>query len=368
MSQNRRNRLGTRFLPFAGRGRPGAAPGSSPGIEAYLDAAPAKETGFTVIDYGPGVHQERRFSSIGEVLACARPEGAAVRWININGLDAGVVDRLRQELQLHTLAAEDILNTHQRPKLDLYEDHLFLVLRQFRSKEGEHREEQVSVISQGGLLITLQEEAGDIFDPLRQRLQRDNSRFRRFGSEYLLYALLDSIVDHVFPITEAIAQRMEAVEQAIASEPAPEIQTTIFSLRREISLLRRAVWPMREIVDGLLRDESGRLPEELMPFYRDVLDHAVQAVEVMEAQREALASLADFYQSSLGNRMNEIMKVLTIMASFFIPVTFLAGIYGMNFEVMPELQWRYGYAGFWLVCILMIVSLWIYFRKKGWLR
>lgn len=368
MSENRRHRLGTRFLPFAGRANPGPAPGSPPGIEAYLDAVPVKESGFTVIDYGPGVHEKRRFTSIEEVLACARPAGGTVRWINVDGLDAAVVDRLRQEMQLHTLAAEDILNTRQRPKLDLYEDHLFLVARQFWSREGGHREEQVSILCGTGFLITLQEEEGDIFEPVRQRLQRETSRFRRFGSEYLLYALLDSIVDHVFPLTEAIAQRMEAVEEAIASEPEPGIQATIFSMRREISLLRRAVWPLREIVDGILRDESSRLPEELRPFFRDVLDHAVQAVEVMEVQREALASLADFYQSSLGNRMNEVMKVLTLMASFFIPVTFLAGIYGMNFEVMPELQWRYGYAAFWLICILMISSLWFYFRKKGWLR
>jgi magnesium transporter len=321
-----------------------------------------------VIDYGPGVHEERRFSSVDDALEHARPEGAAVRWINVDGLDAGVVDRLRHEFHLHTLAAEDIINTRQRPKLDLYEDHLFLVLRQFWRKDGGHREEQISVLCRSGLLITLQEEPGDIFDPLRQRLQRENSRFRRFGSEYLLYALIDSIVDHVFPITEGIAQRMEEVEEAIAADPVPEIQTRIFSMRREISLLRRAVWPMREVVDGLLRDESARIPEELLPFFRDVLDHAVQAVEVMEAQREALTSLADFYQSSLGNRMNEVMKVLTVMASFFIPVTFLAGIYGMNFEGMPELQWRYGYAAFWVLCIGMISSLWIYFRKKGWLR
>ena len=187
------------------------------------------------------------------------------------------------------------------------------------------------------------------------------------GAGYLLYALLDAVVDHTFPILESYGDMLEELEAAVLDNPRPEIQQKIHRIKRELGMLRRVLWPLREVVNDLHRGDNDEIPDSVTPFLRDVYDHAVQVMEIVESYREQAGGLNDLYMSAISNRMNEIMKVLTIMASFFIPITFVAGVYGMNFEYIPELAWKYSYAGFWGVCISIVLGLLVFFWRRGWL-
>ncbi len=318
-------------------------------------------------DYGVDKVNFVESGDLEKLCSAARPEGSTVRWINVDGLHPYVVNRLRQAYGFHTLAAEDVLRTSQRPKLETFDNHLFVVVRMLTLKEGVLRQEQVSIFLFKDTLITFQEAKGDVWDPIRQRLQKKGSRLRSMGSAYLLYTLLDAVVDHTFPLLESYGDLLEEMEVAVIDDPKPDIQRQIHRIKRELVVLRRVLWPLREVVNELHRDETERIPKEVKTFMRDVYDHAVQVMEIIETYREQAGGLNDLYMSAVSNRMNEIMKVLTIMASFFIPITFVAGVYGMNFEHIPELAWKYGYPTFWIVCLSVISGLLIFFRRKGWL-
>jgi magnesium transporter len=344
------------------------APGSSPGIEHYLKGEHGEiPVSFTCIDYGPELHEVKTFNSADELLAAPRPAGCTVRWVNIDGLNPLVVDQVCREMGIHTLAAEDVLNTTQRPKLETFDDHLLVVIRQIRLHSERLKNEQVSLFCFRDLVISFQEEPGDVFDPVRKRLEKPGSRFRTSMADYLLYTLIDSIVDHLFPLLEGYSSALEDLEVEISETPRPSSQRRLFAMKRDLALQRRAIWPIREVVDGLYRDESGLITPKLKTFLRDVQDHAMQVIDLLESYRETASGLNDLYQSSVGNRMNEIMKVLTIMASFFIPITFIAGVYGMNFEYIPELGWHYSYFVFWSVCLSVTAGLAFYFWRKGWI-
>jgi magnesium transporter len=310
-------------------------PGQAAGIESFAD-----------IDKPPGPDEVRiawtDFSverietvpegSIDQLVAAPRPEWAAARWINVDGLHPYIVNRLRSMHAIHTLAAEDVLRTAQRPKLESYESGLFVVARMLALQEGSLRQEQVSFFLFEDTLITFQESKGDVWDPIRARLQKAGSRLRTFGPAYLMYALLDALVDHCFPILETYGEILEDLEDSVVRDPQPEAQRQIHRIKRELSVLRRVLWPLREVINELQREETEEIPAAVKPYFRDVYDHAVQVMDIVETYREQASSLNDLYMSSVANRMNEIMKVLTIMASFFIPITFVAGVYGMNFE------------------------------------
>jgi len=347
-----------------------AAPGTRPGIESFesIDQPPAPEViRIQWHDYGPGSVVFEESGDLEKLCNAKRPEGSSVRWINVDGLHPYVVNRLRQSYGIHTLAAEDVLRTSQRPKLEAFENHLFIVVRMLTMHEGVLRQEQVSIFLFKDTLITFQESIGDVWDPIRQRLQKNNSRLRSMGPSYLLYALLDAVVDHTFPILETYGELLEELESAVIDDPNPDIQRRIHRIKRELVALRRVLWPLREVVNELHREDMEEIPAEVRTFMRDVYDHAVQVMEIIETYREQAGGLNDLYMSAVSNRMNEIMKVLTIMASCFIPITFVAGVYGMNFEHIPELGWKYGYPSFWIVCIAVITGLLIFFRRKGWL-
>jgi len=343
-------------------------PGAAPGIEAYLnrkgDPVPVQ---VTCLEYGERHCHNREFASVEAALGAPRDPAASVRWLNVYGLDPEAVDRICRHFHIHTLSAEDVLNTSQRPKLEVFEDHLFVVIRQIQIREERLRNEQLAVFCFGDTILAFHEQPGDIFDPVRKRIEKPTSRFRERGTDYLLYAIIDSVVDHLYPLLEGYGLALEELEEEISHNPRPSSQRRLFSMKRDLSLLRRAIWPIREVVDNLYRDESGHLPDSLNAFLRDVQDHAMQVLDLLESYRETASGLSDLYQSSVGNRMNEIMKVLTIMASFFIPVTFIAGVYGMNFEHIPELHWRYSYFVFWGVCLLLTCGLALYFWRKGWI-
>ncbi|MFP4540633.1 MAG: magnesium/cobalt transporter CorA [Opitutales bacterium] len=345
-------------------------PGSSPGIESIPEIHTPPSPGAVRVrctDYAQETVEVHEIDDLIAFLEAPRPAGAKVRWLNFDGLHPWVVDQVRRHFGFHTLAAEDVLRVPQRPKVESYEDHLFIVVRMLLLKDEQAASEQVGIFLYGDTLITFQERAGDVWDPVRQRLQSSDSRLRQQDVSYLLYALLDAVVDHCFPILESYGDHLEKLEDEIMFNATTRVQRRIHAVKRELSLLRRVLWPTREVVSHLLREEGTELTDYAKTYMRDVYDHTIQVMDVVETYREMAASLSDLYMSVVSNRMNEVMKVLTIMASFFIPITFVAGVYGMNFEHMPELGWKYSYAVFWLVCLGMSAGLGVYFYRKRWI-
>ena len=350
--------------------RPRLPPGSTPGIESVVDVddPPAAGTvGIQSVDYGPDRAEFITPPDLNAFLDKPRPDWCRVRWLNVDRLHPYVVNRLRLRFGFHTLAAEDVLRVPQRPKLENYDGHLFIVARMLTLKDGALASEQVSIFLFKDTLITFQEAAGDIWEPIRQRVQKQGSRLRTFDASYLLYALLDAVVDHCFPILESYGELLEGLEDEVVENPTPRVQRRLHGIKRELAQLRRVIWPLREVVNELHREETDEIAPAVKAYMRDVYDHAVQVMDIVESCREIAAGLNDLYMSAVSNRMNEIMKVLTIMASFFIPITFVAGVYGMNFENLPELHWKYSYAVFWVICLSIIASLAFFFYRKGWI-
>ena len=344
-------------------------PGQSPGIENMegVNQAPEPETvrvqwcdySETKIEWHEGEMDEFHVSK--------RPVWAGQRWVNVTGLHPHAVNQLRQKYQFHTLAAEDVMLTSQRPKTEVFDRYIFTVLRMMRM-EGEHLvQEQVSMFLFEKTIITFQELPGDVWGPIRERLNRGGARLRTYPISYLFYAQLDAVVDHFFPILESYGQKLEDLEEQVLDDPGPKVQQAIHGIKRELSILRRVMWPLREVANELHRSENSLVSFEVRTFLRDVYDHALQIIEIVEMHREQAGSLNDLYMSAVGNRMNEIMKVLTIMAPFFIPITFVAGVYGMNFEHIPELGWHYSYFVFWGVCLSIVTGLGVFFWRRGWI-
>lgn len=343
-------------------------PGAAPGIEHLLASAPDQAPERVArVDYGPECHESRDNLSLDEALDEARPAGATIRWVNVDGPGPAAMDAICRRFGVHALSAEDLLNPLQRPKFEAFDDYLLVLVRQARLASDRLKNEQTGILCFGDLLITIQEEPGDVFDPVRRRIENASSRFRRSGPEYLLYALVDCIVDHLFPILESYGAAMEDLEEAILRSAGPPEQQRLFALKHDLSVQRRLLWPTREVLDGLIRSDSPLLGPDVKTYLRDVHDHAMQLLDIVETYRETASGLGDLYQSVVSNRMNETMKVLTLMASFFIPITFLAGVYGMNFEHIPELGWSFAYPAFWGVCFAVTAFLAWFFRRKGWL-
>ncbi|MHC5004499.1 MAG: magnesium/cobalt transporter CorA [Planctomycetota bacterium] len=359
-----RRRRSLHIPAFRIRKPPGTAPGT---IE--VDPAAPKPV-ITVIGYGPDAMEEQRVDSVEQI-----PELLGrwpVVWINVDGLgDRDVVARLGEILRLHPLALEDVVNVHQRAKVEPYEDHLFVVARMAR--QGERLEtEQVSFFVGSGFLLTFQERVGDDFDLVRQRIRSGRKRIRGAGPDYLCYALLDALVDAYFAVLEGFSERLQALEDRALGSPDKSTAGDIHEIRRELLRVRRAIWPHREALSSLLRDELAGVSETTRLHLRDVYDHAIQIIDMVETYREIASGLMDLYLSGVSNRLNEIMKVLTIFAAIFIPLSFIAGIYGMNFDTespwnMPELSWSLGYPFAIGLMVLTATSLLAYFWFKGWI-
>jgi magnesium transporter len=343
-------------------------PGAAPGIEQYLNkpetSGPVR---ITCITYDKDSLTTEQFATPADLFSSYDPSDGKYRWINVDGLSPVAINDISTHFGIHTLAAEDVLNVNQRPKIEAFENHLMIVARQIQLIEKSLNNEQIAFFLFEHTLVSFQEVEGDVFDPVRKRLEAKQSRFRTLGPAYLLYALIDTITDHIFPLLEAYGMVLDDLEEEIIAKPVPSSQQRLFSIKRDLSMLRRAIWPMREVIDHLIRDDSKLLKKDIRAYLRDVQDHIMQILDLAETFRETAAGLNDLYQSSVGNKMNETMKVLTIMASFFIPITFIAGVYGMNFEHMPELAWPYAYPTFWTVCSTVTIGLAIYFWKKGWI-
>lgn len=299
-------------------------------------------------------------------------ESPQVSWVNVDGLhDTDCIASMGEAFEVHPLTLEDLLNTGHRPKFEEYEKYIFGVMKMIRWDEaaGEVRVEQLSLILGEGYLLTYQEQPGDVFDPVRERIRHSRGRIRKLGSDYLAFALMDAVVDNYMVVLEHLGQELESIEEALEDgHPQPELLKRIHNLKREMIFVRRAVWPIREGLGGLSRGESPLVKDETQAFFRDLYDHTIQVVDTLENMRDMASSLQDLYLSLVSNRMNEVMKVLTIMATIFIPLTFIAGIYGMNFEVMPELHWEWGYPAVWVVMIASGLAMVAFFRRKGWFQ
>ena len=290
-------------------------------------------------------------------------------WLNVTGVhDVEAVGRVGASLGLHPLVLADVVNTHQRPKAEAHHDYIFAVLKMVRwLGDGEQFDvEQVSLILGKNWVVTFQERPGDVFDTVRARLREGKGRIRTVGVDYLFYALLDVIVDHYFLAIEALSDATESLEEEVLETPTRDTLGRIHSLRQEALALRRAAWPLRELIQTIIREESDLVHDSTRPYLRDIYDHVVQVIDTVETQREILGGYQDLYLSSLSNRMNEVMKVLTVMSTLFIPMTFLAGIYGMNFEYMPELKWQWGYPALWGSMGVIAVGMLTFFRRRGW--
>ncbi len=342
---------------------PNLVVGSPPGTLAQTAVGTQSVVQLTA--YGPDELIEREVEDIGEVGECVGQW--PVTWVNVAGLgDLDVLAQLAEVFGLHRLALEDVTSVRQRPKVEEYEGGLFIVARMLSMGEW-LKNEQFSMFLGEGFVLTFQETRGDCFDAMRERLRADKGRVRGAGADYLAYALLDALVDSYFPLVEAIGDRLDELEDAILEKADMAAASGLHSRKRMLRQFRRAAWPLREAINILLHDECPLITKETRVYMRDCYDHCVQALDLVEMYRELASDLMNLHLTVVSNRMNEIMKVLTIIATIFIPLSFIAGVYGMNFVGMPELKWRWGYPLCLAVMATAASGMLLYFRRKGWL-
>lgn len=339
--------------------------GLPPGTLVHVGEKRAEKVRITIIDYDERQFQEKDAENVEECFPFK--DEPTVTWINIDGLhQLDIIEKLGKRFDLHPLLQEDILNTEQRPKMEDFESHIFIVLKMLYY-DGEVKSEQVSIILGRNFVISFQETEGDVFNLIRERIRNGKGRIRRMGSDYLAYALIDAIVDNYFIILEKFGGNIEDLEEELVTNPTLETLQIIHTLKRELILLRKTIWPLREVISSLQRVESQLIVESTEIYLRDVYDHTIQVIDTIESYRDMVSGMLDIYLSSISNKMNEVMKLLTIIATIFIPLTFLAGIYGMNFQYMPELEWRWGYFAVWIIMLAVGLSMVVYFRRKRWL-
>ena len=325
----------------------------------------AEKVRITVFDYTPESFTEFECQTIEE---CAKyQETESVTWINIDGVgDVDILEKLGKIFNIHPLALEDIQDVEQRSKLEKYDDYL-LILVKLLDFDKLMMDEQVSILLGKKYVISIQEKRGDCFDGLRDRIRTKKGHVRTLGADYLAYAMLDVITDELFPIMEDFGERLERIEANIVKNPQPKQLQWILQTKRDLLLLRRSVWPHMEIVSKLKDEEYQNIQPSTKRYLRDCHDHTFQIIDMAETYRDVNSGLQDLYMSSISNRMNEVMKVLTIIATIFIPLSFVTGLYGMNFTNMPEIDWQWGYPFAWAVMIGMVIVMFIYFKRKNWI-
>ncbi len=342
----------------------GLPPGSLVHIGEKLSAA----TKITLIDYDGDHHLEKNIDHIEELRAFK--DRQTVSWVHIEGIhDTRVLEQLGDVFGLHPLILEDILNTDQRPKMQDMGDYMFIVLKRFCNNCDEHGDisaEQISVVLGPNYVISLQERTDALLDPIREHIKASKGRIRKAGADYLAYSIIDVVVDSYFGILETLGDKIEIEEDGLVNNPEPSTLRAIQNLKRDMIFLRKSIWPLRETVSALERSESPLIQDATGIYLKDIYDHAIQVIDTVETYREMLSGMIDIYLSSLSNRMNQVMKVLTIIATIFIPLTFLAGVYGMNFKHFPELEWHWGYLFFWIISMTIAVVMLILFKRKKW--
>jgi magnesium transporter len=342
--------------------------GLSPGTVVRVGDVPPKPAIVSLISYDDKHCIEKKDITIAEALPPKDQTG--VTWINVDGVhNTSIVEAIGAHFNLHPLVLEDIVTSGQRPKLEDYTDYLFVTLKilSIDPQVKEVSSDELSLLLGPNYVITLHETEKDIFDPVRERIRKGSGRLQKSGSDYLAYALIDSVVDNYFSVFENLGEYFEDLQDNVVQDPSPQTLQAIQHFRNELILLRKSVWPVRDVINGLQRSDSPLMSRTTEVYLRDVHDHTIQIIDTIETFRDMLSGMLDIYLSSASNRLNSVMKVLTIIATIFIPLTFFAGVYGMNFKFMPELEWRWGYPLLWVVMVTIAVSMLIWFRRKKWL-
>ncbi|MGD9949775.1 MAG: magnesium/cobalt transporter CorA [Desulfobulbus sp.] len=346
---------------------PSKKAGLPPGTLVHVGSSPAHTGRITLTSYTSDHCEEFPVQSLEDILQ-HRGCGNSL-WVQCEGLNIlELVEAIGRELQVHPLVLEDILNTHQRPKFEEYENYLFFVVKILRcSPELRVEHEQISILLFPDMVVTFREKAGEMFTGLKQRLNATQGRIRSLGPDYLAYAIIDLVVDHYFILADTLEDAIENIELELLAKPQAQIFTTIQLLKRELVFIRKAITPIREVLLAIQRSESPLIQPRTQPYFRDVFDHSLRIIDIMDSYRDLINGMLEIYLSSISNRMNEIMKVMTVFATIFIPLTFLVGVYGMNFDHMPELHWKWGYPILWGLFFCIPAGLLTVFKKKGWL-
>lgn len=349
-------------------GRRGSQIGLAPGSLVHVGEKKVDKVVIRVLAYNSEELVERKLEKIEDCLEFKDHPNLNF-WINVDGLDrVDIIEKLGSYFNIHPLTLEDVLNTRQRPKTEDYDSYIYSVLKMILldTKTKEITIDQVSIIIGPNYVLSFQEREGDVFEMVRERFKNPASRLRKSGVDYLAYGLIDAVIDNYFVILEHFGDKIEYLEEGLVLHPRPETLKAIQKYKRDMITLRKSIWPLRELINGLQRVESDLIKETTRVYLRDVYDHTIQVIDTVEDFRDILSSMVDIYLSSISFRMNEVMEVLTVIATIFIPLTFISGVYGMNFEYMPELKWRWGYPTVMFAMILLAVSMFVYFKKRKW--
>ena len=342
--------------------------GLPPGSLVHVGEVHKHEHKISVVNYNKSTLEKHTVKSIEELLPYKTSD--TITWVIVDGLkDVSIIDAIGQHFDIHALVLEDILNTHQRPKFEEFDDYLYIVLKAISlgNEEFNVEYEQISLLILNNFVFTFKEKPDELFNPILTRLNNEKSQIRNLGADYLAYVIMDAVVDEYFALQDTFDELIESVEDDLLTNPSTKTLSKIQKFKRELIFLRRTVSPLRELLAAIQRSESPLLDEKTRRYFGDVYDHAIRIIEAMESYRDLIAGMLDIYLSSVSNKMNETMKVLTVFASIFIPLTFIAGVYGMNFEYMPELKWRWSYPALWIVFVGVSVFLLRFFKKKNWL-
>lgn len=341
--------------------------GLPPGTLVHIGHKKTDQVFITVIEYDEEQFQQREIKQIEECFPLK--DKPTITWINISGIhELDVIEKTGVQFGLHPLTLEDIVNTEQRPKIEDYKDYIFIVLKALHYDADQGLKiEQISIIIGVNYVITIQENKKDVFRPVRERIKNSTGRIRKVGADYLVYALIDAIVDNYFVVLEQLEGKIEFLEEELITNPTKRTLHLIHQLKREMLFMRKSLWPSREVINILQRGELPFINETTVVHLKDVYDHTIQVVEIIETLRDILSETLDIYLSSISNRINDVMKILTIITTIFIPLSFVAGIYGMNFKYMPELEWRFGYPVVLIFMAVVGIVMLFFFKKKKWI-
>lgn len=341
--------------------------GLSPGSLIHIGSRYAEESKITFTRYDETFFAEKEISSIADFRSEKDRQG--ITWINVDGLqDVKLFEDIGELFGVHPLVLEDILNTDQRPKMQDYGDYIYIVLKNFHAQDnGNLLSEQVSIILGMNFILSFREKESGLFEPIREKIRNNKGRIRKEGADYLAHAIIDNIVDNYFVVLENLEEKIEYLEEDLVKRTTPSTLQAIHILKRELILLRKSLWPLREAVNALERSDSPLIKKSTGIYFKDIYDHIIAIIDTVETFRDMLSGMLDIYLSSISNRLNEVMKVLTIIATIFMPLTFLAGVYGMNFKYMPELEFRWGYFGVLGIMLVVALLMLMYFKKKKWL-
>ncbi|WP_276166846.1 magnesium/cobalt transporter CorA [Zobellia alginiliquefaciens] len=341
--------------------------GKAPGTITYMGKREGGASVVNILEYNENNFREQTPGNIDEIAAHKDPP--EISWVDVIGLsDETFIDKVGKRFGLNPLVLEDVVDTNQRPKIDEYEGYIFGVFKMlYINEEQQVVYEHVAMVMMENCVLVFQELEDDVFKGVRNRITSKSGRIRTRGADYLFFALLDAIVDNYFEVLEHLNEKIERLEEIVYDQPTPEVAQQIQEVKKEVLKIRRWIFPVKELISRLIDSENELITKDTKVFLRDALDHSMEINESIQIYREMSMSLMEMYMSNMSNKMNEVMKVLTIMASIFIPLSFVAGVYGMNFEHIPELHWEYGYYYFWGLMITLFIGMMIYFKRKHWL-